>query len=36
MHVVGISGSPRREGNTAILVNEVLRHMRDKKNYGII
>ena len=27
MYVIGISGSPRKEGNTAILVNEVLKHI---------
>lgn len=33
MNVLGISGSPRKEGNTAILVKEVLKHMRGKKNF---
>ncbi len=33
MRVVGISGSPRKEGNTAILVNEVLKHLRGKKKF---
>jgi multimeric flavodoxin WrbA len=28
MYAVGISGSPRKEGNTAILTKEVLKHIR--------
>lgn len=33
MNVVGISGSPRKGGNTAILVNEVLKHIRGKTKF---
>ncbi len=33
MYVVGISGSPRKEGNTAILVKEVLKHIRGEKKF---
>ena len=33
MYVVGISGSPRKEGNTAILVKEVLKHIRGEKRF---
>jgi multimeric flavodoxin WrbA len=33
MYVLGISGSPRRDGNTSILVNEVLRHLKGKKRF---
>lgn len=33
MYAIGISGSPRKEGNTAILVKEVLRHLRGKKRF---
>lgn len=33
MYVVGISGSPRKEGNTAILVNEVLKHLKGEKKF---
>jgi multimeric flavodoxin WrbA len=31
MYVIGISGSPRKKGNTAILVNEVLKHIKGEK-----
>ncbi len=30
MYVIGISGSPRKNGNTTILVKEVLRHTKGK------
>ncbi|MEM1540117.1 MAG: flavodoxin family protein [Candidatus Bathyarchaeia archaeon] len=33
MYVVGISGSPRKEGNTAILVREVLKHLKGEKRF---
>jgi len=33
MFVVAILGSPREEGNTAILVNEVLKHINGKKKF---
>lgn len=33
MYVLGISGSPRKEGNTAILVKEVLKHIKGKKKF---
>lgn len=33
MHVVGISGSPRANGNTAILVKEVLKRIKGKKKF---
>jgi multimeric flavodoxin WrbA len=33
LYVLGISGSPRKEGNTAILVKEVLNHIRGKKKF---
>jgi multimeric flavodoxin WrbA len=33
MYVIGISGSPRKDGNTAILVNEVLKHIIGKKKF---
>jgi multimeric flavodoxin WrbA len=33
MYVIGISGSPRKEGNTAILVKEVLRHIKGKRKF---
>lgn len=33
MYVLGISGSPRKEGNTAILVKEVLKHIRGRKKF---
>jgi multimeric flavodoxin WrbA len=33
MYVIGISGSPRKEGNTAILVKEVLKHINGERNF---
>lgn len=33
MYVLGISGSPRKEGNAAILVKEVLKHIRGRKKF---
>ena len=33
MYIVGICGSPRKEGNTAILVNEVLEQLSGKKRF---
>jgi len=33
LYVLGISGSPRKEGNTAILVKEVLKHIEGKKRF---
>lgn len=33
MYVVGISGSPRDDGNTAILVKEVLKHIKGDKKF---
>lgn len=33
MYVVGVSGSPRKAGNTAILVNEILRHVKARKKF---
>lgn len=33
MYVIGISGSPRKEGNTAILVNEVLDAIEGEKRF---
>ena len=33
MYVVGISGSPRKNGNTSILVNEVLKHIKGEKMF---
>jgi multimeric flavodoxin WrbA len=33
MYTIGISGSPREEGNTAILVKEVLKHIRGEKRF---
>jgi len=33
MYTVGISGSPRKEGNTTILMNEVLRHVIGEKRF---
>jgi len=33
MYTLAISGSPRKNGNTAILVKEVLRHVRGRKRF---
>jgi multimeric flavodoxin WrbA len=33
MYVVGVSGSPRKEGNTAILVNKVLAHIKGERKF---
>ena len=33
LYILGISGSPRKEGNTAILVKEVLKHIKGKKRF---
>jgi multimeric flavodoxin WrbA len=33
LYVLGISCSPRKEGNTAILVREVLKHIKGKKRF---
>jgi len=33
MYVVGISGSPRKNGNTATLVGEVLKHLKGKRRF---
>jgi multimeric flavodoxin WrbA len=33
LYVLGISGSPRKNGNTAILVKEVLSHIRARKKF---
>jgi multimeric flavodoxin WrbA len=33
VYAVGISGSPRKEGNTALLVKEVLRHIKGDKRF---
>jgi multimeric flavodoxin WrbA len=33
LYVLGISGSPRKEGNTAILVKELLKHIKGKKRF---
>jgi multimeric flavodoxin WrbA len=33
MYVLAISGSPRKKGNTAILVKEVLKHIKGKKKF---
>lgn len=33
MYVIGISGSPRKEGNTSILVKEVLKHIKGEKKF---
>jgi len=33
MYVVGISGSPRKDGNTSILVNEILKHIKGEKRF---
>jgi multimeric flavodoxin WrbA len=33
MYVVGVSGSPRKDGNTAILVNEVLKYIKGEKRF---
>jgi multimeric flavodoxin WrbA len=33
VYVIGISGSPRKEGNTALLVKEVLRHIKGQKRF---
>jgi multimeric flavodoxin WrbA len=33
MYIVAISGSPRKNGNTAILVKEVLKHLRGRKRF---
>jgi multimeric flavodoxin WrbA len=33
LYVLGISGSPRKEGNTSILVKEVLNHIRGRKKF---
>ncbi|MBS7636810.1 flavodoxin family protein [Candidatus Bathyarchaeota archaeon] len=33
MYVLGVSGSPRKSGNTSILVREVLRHIRGEKRF---
>jgi multimeric flavodoxin WrbA len=33
LYVLGISGSPRKEGNTSILVKEVLNHVRGRRKF---
>jgi len=33
LYVLGISGSPRKEGNTAILVREVLKYIKGRKKF---
>lgn len=33
LYILGISGSPRKNGNTAILVKEVLKHIKGKRKF---